>query len=520
MPTPTTQPPAQASSTAGPIPVAAFQACCWIFLVNLALQTYVEPDFGWHLRTGLDLLRTGALPATDPYSHTMPEWPWVEHAWLTDVLIAWCYRGLGPWAVMVLFGAVTLASFLIAGSTARASWTTRLVAIGAALWVARPFLGTRTQVVTLMGFAMLCWMWTGYQRGTRRHLWGLLLLFGLWANLHGGFTGGLVLLALLWGASVVARIVMDRCPSVASHLDEPVLTWLQLRHVAVVGLLAGLITLVNPYGWRLYEEILMSLRDDLMLETLQEWRPVTFGSGAGLAYGVYLAAIAVGIALGIRRREPVRWLVWAVVLAASLLHWRNVFVFLLFSVPLAAEALAGTGERLRRMLGGAWRSIRQGVTAAGTAAAAMLLLFLGSDHAEHLVQAGLQPEAYLATTDYPMEAVQWIKAQPARPGQRLYNEYGHGGFLLWWLPDTPIFIDGRMPAWRIGARRIFEDYLTVTAQAPPSLTVFDKYGVDWAMVGADSPLAMRLERETQWEVVYRDGKVAIFARRLAADGER
>lgn len=520
MPTPTTQPTAPDASTAGPISVAAFQACCWIFLVNLALQTYVEPDFGWHLRTGLDLLRTGALPATDPYSHTMPEWPWVEHAWLTDVILAWCYRGFGPWAVILLFGAVTLAAFLIAGSTARASWTTRLVAIGGALWVARPFLGTRTQVVTLMGLAILCWIWVRYQRGTHRHLWGLPLLFGLWANLHGGFTAGLFLLALLWGFSVVARAVTDRWPSVASRLNEPVLTWVQLRHVAAVGLLAGLVTLVNPYGWRLHEEILLSLQDDLMLATLQEWRPVTFGSGAGVAYGMYLAAVGAAIALGIRRCEPIRWSVLAVVLVASLLHWRNVFVLLLLSVPLAAEALSGTGARLRRVLGGRWRSIRHGVAAAGTAAAAMVLLSLGSDHAQHLVQAGLHPEAYLSTTEYPMEAVQWIKAQPTRPGQRLYNEYGHGGFLLWWLPDTPIFIDGRMPAWRIGARRIFEDYLTVSQQAPPGLAVFDMYGVDWAMVGADSPLGVRLERESQWHVVYRDGKVAIFVRRPDVDGRR
>ncbi len=520
MPTPTMQPTAGASSMAGPISVTAFHACCWVFLVNLALQTYVEPDFGWHLRTGLDLLRTGALPSTDPYSHTMPEWPWVEHAWLTDVVVAFCYRAFGPSAVILLFGAVTLAAFLILGSTARASWSARLVAIGGALWVARPFLGTRTQVVTLLGLAVLSWLWVGYQQGTRRHLWGVPLLFGLWANLHGGFTAGLFLLALLWGLSVVARTVTDRWLSVASHLDEPVLTWPQLRHIEVVGLLAGLATLVNPYGWRLYEEILLSLRDELMLATLQEWRPVTFGNGAGLGYGLYLAAVGVLVGLGVRRREPTRWLVLMVLLGASLLHWRNVFVFLLLSVPLAAEALSGTGARLRLFLGGAWLSVRPWFAAAGTMAAGLLLLSLGSDHLRHLLQAGLHPEAYLSTTEYPMEAVQWIKTQPARPGQRLYNEYGHGGFLLWWLPDTAVFIDGRMPAWRIGARRIFEDYLSVTAQAPPGLTVLEKYGVDWAMVGADSPLGMRLEREPQWQAVYRDGKVTIFVRRPLVDGGR
>ncbi|MBM4123217.1 MAG: hypothetical protein FJ249_11585, partial [Nitrospira sp.] len=79
------------------------------FILNLALQPLVEPDFGWHLRTGLDLLtQGGTMPATDPYSHTMPDWPWVEHAWLMDGLLGLLYKGLGaagPLAVILLFAA-------------------------------------------------------------------------------------------------------------------------------------------------------------------------------------------------------------------------------------------------------------------------------------------------------------------------------------------------------------------------------------------------------------------------------
>ena len=40
------------------------------FVLNLTFQPLVEPDFGWHLRAGLDLLAHGwILPDTDPYSH-------------------------------------------------------------------------------------------------------------------------------------------------------------------------------------------------------------------------------------------------------------------------------------------------------------------------------------------------------------------------------------------------------------------------------------------------------------------
>ncbi len=73
----------------------ALDALLLLMLLNLSFQPLVDPDFGWHLRTGLDLIKNWQLPETDPYSHTVPDWPWVEHAWLMDGLIGMTYTGLG-----------------------------------------------------------------------------------------------------------------------------------------------------------------------------------------------------------------------------------------------------------------------------------------------------------------------------------------------------------------------------------------------------------------------------------------
>src|ERR1044072_3364864 len=86
----------------------ALDALLVVFLVNLVLHPLVEPDFGWHLRTGLDLIEHGwRVPPTDPYSHTMPDWPWVEHAWLTDGILGFLYNGVPSGrglALIALFG--------------------------------------------------------------------------------------------------------------------------------------------------------------------------------------------------------------------------------------------------------------------------------------------------------------------------------------------------------------------------------------------------------------------------------
>ena len=103
------------------------------FILNLTLQPLVEPDLGWHLRAGLDLIAQGwRLPETDPYSHTMPDWHWIEHAWLIDSLLAAIYHvmdPLGGLGLILFFGGVTAFAWWVAASQASVHRTYRLAAM-------------------------------------------------------------------------------------------------------------------------------------------------------------------------------------------------------------------------------------------------------------------------------------------------------------------------------------------------------------------------------------------------------
>lgn len=485
------------------------------FSLNLLLQPLVEPDFGWHLRTGLDLLQHGwQMPATDPYSHTMPDWPWVEHAWLMDGLLGLLYQGAGPvgsLAIILLFAAITAGAFGTAAGLAQVCLTYRLWAVAGALWVSLPFLGARTQIVTLFGLALLLRLYSLYLAGRLRHLWILPPLFLLWANVHGGFTAGLFVLVLVLVVSAALRLAIKLWPTLVGTFDEPVLAWEQIRHLALVILVSVLATLLNPYGWRLYGEIYASLSDKLMIEVLHEWQPVSLQTHAGATYVGYLGLLGLALGLFYRRVEPVRWSLLTFFLVQSLLHWRNVLFFVLLSAPLWAELLAGATRRISSLVPDVQRQ-RQALLGL-TLVVALGMVWLGPDHLQKVVQAGLAPEEFFRSTEYPIEAVQWIKGHRKQLGTKLYNDYGLGGFLLWWLPGEKIFIDGRMPAWRIGERWIFYDYVAVTSWDPPELLVLDKYGVDWAIVGRNSPLDDALAQEPDWREVYGDRKVTIFVRR-------
>ena len=72
--------------------VLFFLVCCF----NL------DPDFGWHLSSGNFYLVHNYIPSTDIFSYTAPNFPWINHEWLLDVLIAFLYK----------FGGYLLLSFV------------------------------------------------------------------------------------------------------------------------------------------------------------------------------------------------------------------------------------------------------------------------------------------------------------------------------------------------------------------------------------------------------------------------
>lgn len=496
-----------------PIPSgSALSMLLVVVIVNFGLQPLTEPDFGWHLRTGLDLLEQGGrLPALDPYSHTMPDWPWVEHAWLTDLVIGLLYKAggsMGALAVIVFFGVMTASAWIVASQCSRATAPVRLLACGLSLWVALPFLGARTQMVTVLGLAALMWILHRLAEGQRHVVWFIPPLFLVWANLHGGFTAGLFFLGLVIGLSWIFSVVEKVRPGVRGSAG--VVAGFNGALIVATGL-GALLTLVNPYGWRLYHEILDSLSDRFMIETLQEWHSISVETLAGKMFTIYLIVLGTAMVCWYRRVEPISWGILAVFLVLACRHLRNIPLFLILSLPLMADMLQQVFSRIRTQP--VLRHLRPSHgTGILTVALGLFLLYLGPEHLQSVWHFGVRPATAFRQTSYPIEAVQWVQAHRARLGTRPIHDYQYGGFLLWWMPQAKVFIDGRMPAWRIGDRQLLRDYMEVRETDPPNLAVLDKYAVDWALVQRESSLARALGTRPAWRREYEDAKVMIFAK--------
>jgi hypothetical protein len=92
----------------------------------------------------------------------------------------------------------------------------------------------------------------------------------------------------------------------------------------------------------------------------------------------------------------------------------------------------------------------------------------------------------------------------------LYNNLNWGGFLMWYMPDYPVAIDGRNDLYGDEMDRLFFN----SQNADTSYTT-DPYLNEAGVVLLDSqlPLAKILSVDPRFQLVYHDDTATVYARR-------
>src|SRR5581483_1861554 len=73
---------------------------------------FIDSDLGWHLQLGHYLLLHG-IPKTDPFSYTMPSYPFIDHEWLSNIILFKLYNAIGLTGLSFLFCLLVLITLLL-----------------------------------------------------------------------------------------------------------------------------------------------------------------------------------------------------------------------------------------------------------------------------------------------------------------------------------------------------------------------------------------------------------------------
>ena len=470
-----------------------------LLLVGLFSTQADDSDVWWHLKTGQYILQNHALPSPDPFSYTSntgaPAYPGEEltrqfnltHEWLAQVLLYSLFAA-GGFPAVILFRAALLAAICgitgVLAARRSGSFYAGVVGALAVAPVTTSFTADRPPLLTFLLVAVFV-----LALELRRGLWLLPLLSLLWANLHGGFFLGWVVLAAY----------------IAGSPKE--------RRLWIVALLSVAASFLNPNHWRIVE-VLQLYRQSALTRALVEWKP------PGLfrppyVFDILLFGTALALLLAWRKVRVSDWLLALTFGVAALMAFRNVLLFAMLAPVLIATYFPG------RLKAGLETRCRRG-RLPHFAAAVLLAGAFGTGLAQ-----GRFFQLRAAEWQYPSGAAQFLIDH--RITAPLFNLHEDGGYLIWRLwPQERVFIDGRSLS-----ESVYQDYRRILynrggdpgAMTGPRVEALNRYGVGAIVVdsfqyfdGRQYPLATALlaTSNAEWKLVYQDSQWMVFLRQPPA----
>lgn len=429
------------------------------------------------------------------YSFTEPDRPWINHEWLAQYVFHHVFARAGNpglLAFKILMGGAVV---LLLNSELKRSCRSGAVRFLFLLLVVSTIgygFSTRPHHYS---YLMLTLLLLAISRGWAAQPLGLALapLAGmLWANLHGSFILGAVVLGLLAGVEGMKLLFSPRAERNAGRLG--------LAFMAAALYIAA--TLVNPHGpkvWLLLYEYATEPRP-----YLSEWAPFSLRAhGLDHPDFLVLSALSVAALLFSRRRKDLFGLgILALFFAGGWMLRRNIPLFAIascFVVPGHLDALAGYFlEKARARL--------------PTAVVALALLaFAGLSMRNAFVFHKVNPfEIEVSQDRYPVSLVSFMKLNHIRGHALIFFDWAE--YCLWHLyPDVRPFVDGRFnDCYSMRTLNEFFDFLYARGEWDAALK---KYPVDIVLIHNGNPARERMLALKEWQLVGYNDLASLFLKK-------
>lgn len=396
----------------------------------------LDPDFAWHLKVGQDIAINKQVPMIETYIFPTLGESWVDHEWLSNLLLFLIYNLFGKfgyWALGLIFASIATFTLFLVSKMTRVYFLSKLhrwdFFFLNSLFLLLGFhsliraYGIRLQIFTWL-FFVLCFMF--YFKISKEKKWGYLFafptLFGFWANLHGTFVLGLAialcLLVLIFWENQKAKLRI----------------WTFSSAIASV-----IITLFTPYGIEIWKLVVGEYtQNTTYLEKIFEWLPLYAAPYIEWYTTFYISFIFIIFLFSVITKKLVLkknflfyYCFLLIMLIASVKARRFVSMFILCSFPFAVFA---TAQLFNRKIIKQWFGWLVVITTIPILV--YQTYFISTVPFDLLTQN---------TSMSPYNAVEFLKKDPLLKNYRSFNNYGWGGYLVWMYPEKLHFIDGRMP---------------------------------------------------------------------------
>ncbi len=473
-----------------------------LLLLIMALRTPLDTDMWWHLRAGEETWSNRQVYSVDTFSFTRQGQDWLNHSWLSQVLMfllfqSGGYLALSLWVAITVVTSMALMYFQMEGhSLLRGAILILAGAAASVVWSPRP------QVMSLVLFGLVSYLLYLYKWKKKDHLVWLIPIFLLWGNLHGGYILGMILLGVMIGGELLNIIMPGK--------NEYQLNWAEIRKLVVWTAASLLAVLINPYGIGMWKIPFNTVEVKALQDLISEWASPDFHQlfQQPMLWILFLVFFAIG--------KSERTIDGTDLLSLIVFSWfaftarRNFGPFAMVSAPIISRHLHDITEK--------WKMERKKdkpfLSTAGNISdvtrnwinlAIILLLIVAAGWKAIDVNKTsfvLEKESEI----FPSKIVETL-LNSEKPG-RLFNEYGWGGYLIWHLRDFQVFVDGRTDLY---GDEILEDYLTVMSGQEGWDQILDINKIDILLIKTGSNLEI-FAKNNGWHTLYMDSTAVVLGR--------
>lgn len=477
-----------------------FSILPYVVVFLLSLHHPADTDIGWHLKYGEFFFQNGRIALQNTFSSQMPDYHWINHSWLSDVLSYAIFQFGGFLGLSIAGALIITLTFYFISKAAKLSFWKQAVIFPLLYYLEEPLLiiSFRSQLLSILGIALIYYLYKKYEEGNAKSLLFLPPLFMLWANLHGGFILGLGLLIFF----ITCKIVQNIFTKTAENITA------QNLRLAITASAAVLATLVNPYGLKIYQETFKHL-DNPLQKYIVEWTPFELFSQLWWNVVVWGAVLLISFVIVFRKRIHYKFIPLAVAVAVLYLFsfWmrRYNWPMYLLSVPIVATVVEALKPQKKEM-----QKFIPVIIFAG------LYLYIAFIKLPILNIFRMNWVRYCVEfVSCSQESAQYILDH--KLFDNLYTFYNWGGWIIWQYPQIKPSIDGRMAFWTDGSvYSAFKDYFWLEQ----NLTDMDISQWDVVWIPPSKPIHEQMENlvsQGKWTRIFRDNFALIYIRNTKLD---
>jgi hypothetical protein len=517
----------------------------FLYAFSLLTKPLADPDTSWHIKTGEYIYENRTIPQDDPFSYAEDKIPFVgrfilTQYWLAQIIFHLIYSNFGTLG-LVLLGAATFTGiiFFVWRVLEKKGFYLSMLLTGAfTLLMMKDILAVRPQMFTFLFTVVTIFLFERYkERRSKKYLVWLPLIMLVWANMHGGFIYGVVVMFIYLIAEYMALFLKNR--SIALPFETS--SREQIQYLVIICIASLALSMINPNTYKAFLYALTIHSQNLFVNIAEFHSPFSSieirPDSVMIRYWIYIFVCAILLRYFIVKRYITPTLLIIFSVSLSFMSIRYIPLFTIVATSMFRYIPFENKKNIP-------------ITAGYPAKIIAVLVLSGLLFYSHPFK-GHSYYQYKDDIAYPVTASKFLKDNGIKGN--ILASYNKSSFLLFQLfPDSRIYADSRYISEErylnglmlggefdsitsrlkeinnlvpegIGTIKIEADGpdTDIVAERASWRNMLEKMKVEIIVYEAINyysgdvyPIVFKLIREDDWKLIHADGNVMIFIKNL------